>query len=314
MILVTGGAGFIGSRLVLALIEMGREVAVAEIVPAAPWQNLNRLGGGSLVSIVRHDEVASWCEDRRSKLEAVVHLGAVADTLCESLDYLAALNVGTSLALWEFCRRAQIPFLWASSAAVYGDGSAGFEDGLGLAGLLALRPLNLYGWSKLAVDRAIGLDVLALDVPPQWCGLRFFNVYGPGESHKGRMMSMPGQLLAAARAGRRLRLFRDGEQRRDFVYVDDAVDLILWLLANPTISGCFNVGTGVARSFNELVSCLSGALRKPLGVDWLEIPPDLAGRFQAHTRASLGRLRACGYRGAFRSLERGVADYVSATL
>jgi ADP-L-glycero-D-manno-heptose 6-epimerase len=267
---------------------------------------------------VAPDGWRDWLDAEAKSVRAVIHLGAVSSTTETDADLFAEHNIRKSLALWQWCAGARVPFIYASSAATYGDGSAGFDDDNGAAALAKLRPLNAYGWSKLVVDRRIARDVAAgRPAPPQWAGLKFFNVFGPNEYHKGDMRSVVAQNFAAAREGRPIRLFRshrndygDGGQMRDFIYVRDCVDVMLWLLDHPKVSGLFNLGTGKARSFADLAQGLFAALGRAPSIDYIDMPEGLRTRYQYFTQAEMGRLRRAGYTRPFTSLEDGVADYV----
>ena len=316
MILVTGGAGFIGSNLVAALAERGEDVAVCDTLGHGDkWRNLAK---HELAALVAPEQCGDWLDGRAKSVRAVFHLGAISSTTETDADLFAEHNVRRSLALWEWCAGARVPFIYASSAATYGDGSAGFDDDGTAAALAKLRPLNAYGWSKHMVDRRIARDAAAgRPTPPQWAGLKFFNVFGPNEYHKGDMRSIVAKNFAAARDGQPIRLFRshrndygDGGQMRDFIYVRDCVDVMLWLLEHPKVSGLFNLGTGKARSFADLAQALFAALGRAPGIDYVDMPEGLRARYQYFTQADMGRLRRAGYARPFASMEDGVADYV----
>jgi ADP-L-glycero-D-manno-heptose 6-epimerase len=208
--------------------------------------------------------------------------------------------------------------IYASSAATYGDGSAGFDDEPTREALARLRPLNAYGWSKHLFDRRVLRSVEEGEAaPPQWAGLKFFNVYGPNEYHKGGMKSVIAQKLPLAVADQPVTLFRshhpdypDGGQRRDFVFVDDCVDVVLWLLDNPDVSGIFNLGTGTDRSFAALAKAIFAALGKEPQISFIDMPEAIRDKYQYYTRARMDRLRAAGYDRAFTSLEEGTRAYV----
>lgn len=314
MFMVTGGAGFIGSNLVAALGERGAEVAVCDSFGSGgKWRNLAK---HPVADIVAPDALTDYLESQSHALEAVVHLGAETSTAETDVDLLVRRNFQASAALWRVCARRGVRLIYASSAATYGDGAAGFDDG---APLDRLRPLNPYGWSKHLFDRrAVALAALPDTRPPQWAGLKFFNVYGPNEYHKGPMQSVAARKFAAAAAGEPVSLFRshrpdcaDGAQKRDFVYVADCVAVMLWLLDNPAVNGLYNVGTGEARTFADLAATLQAACGKPSDIVYVDMPPEVRDRYQYFTRAEVGRLRAAGYAAPFRSLEEGIADYVA---
>src|SRR5438477_4411604 len=241
MLLVTGGAGFIGSNLVAGLNEAGRTDIVVNdsFGDAGKWRNL---GKRQLADVVPPGELIGWLDNRT--LEAVIHLGAISDTTATDADLVLATNFRLSLKLLDWCTTTRTPFIYASSAATYGDGAAGFDDDWSLAALRRLKPMNLYGFSKHLFDLAV-VDRLVngAKLPPQWVGLKFFNVFGPNEYHKGEMMSLVAKRFGDAKTGKTISLFKshragigDGEQKRDFIFVDDAVAVMLWLLQNPSVS------------------------------------------------------------------------------
>ncbi|MFM2150335.1 MAG: ADP-glyceromanno-heptose 6-epimerase [Pseudomonadota bacterium] len=319
MYLVTGGAGFIGSNLVAALTARGAEVVVVDRLRVGEpgrekWRNLAKHGIAGLLP----PEDAEAFVAATPGIRAVLHMGAISATTATDGDVVAATNLSLPLRLWAACAARGVPFIYASSAATYGDGSLGFEDDMRPAALAALRPLNLYGWSKLAFDRRVA-DMLArgLPAPPQWAGLRFFNVYGPNEYHKGRMASVLFHKFHEVQGGAPARLFRsdragiaDGAQQRDFVHVDDCVAVMLWLLDNPQVSGLFNLGSGRARSFLELVQAMFAAMGEAPRIEFVDMPADLRGKYQYFTEAPLERLRAAGFTAPMTTLEEGVGRYV----
>lgn len=317
MIIVTGGAGFIGSNLVAALEDRyrGRIVVCDRFGDDDRWRNLAKR---ELADIVPPDGLLPYLEAHADRVEAVVHLGAISATTEKDVDLLLACNVRPTLDLWDWCTRAGKRFIYASSAATYGDGAAGFDDDGSAAGLARLRPLNAYAWSKHVVDRRIARLVQeGAPSPPQWAGLKFFNVFGPNEYHKGGMRSVALQVFEQVSAGGPARLFRshdaeyrDGGQLRDFVWVGDCAAAILWLLENPSVSGLFNLGTGRARSFDDLARAVFAALSMPVSIEYVDMPAELRRRYQYFTEAKMDRLRAAGYRKPFTSLEEGVACYV----
>ena len=253
------------------------------------------------------------------KLDAVIHLGAISDTTASDGDLVIATNFGLSLRLLDWCTASRTPFLYASSAATYGDGAAGFSDDGSPAALKRLRPMNLYGFSKHLFDLAV-VDRFSKGhkLPPQWAGLKFFNVFGPNEYHKGAMMSVLAKGFDEAKRGRAVQLFKsyregvgDGEQRRDFIYVKDAVGVVDWLLDTPAVCGIYNVGTGTARSFRDMMIAMFEALGRPPNIDYVEMPPAIQGAYQYFTQAPVENLRRAGYPGQFAPLEHSVRDYVT---
>ena len=251
-------------------------------------------------------------------LEMVFHLGAVSSTTATDGDHTWATNVELSRRLWAWCAERGVRFVYASSAATYGDGALGFEDDARPEALERLRPLNLYGWTKHAFDLSVVRRLAhAHQRPPQWAGLKFFNVYGPNEYHKGSMISVVKVKYDEVAAGGPARLFRsdvaglaDGQQARDFIWVGDVVDVLLWLLDTPAVNGLFNLGAGVARSYLDLAHAVCDAAGKPRAVDFIAMPASLQGQYQSFTQAPMGRLRAAGYAGPFTPLEEGIRRYV----
>lgn len=313
MILLTGGAGFIGSLLHAALHARGERVAVSDrLGDGGKWRNLAKHPPAELVRPERLDD---WLA-AGPPVRMVYHLGAVSETTATDGDHVWETNVALSWRLWTWCARHGVPFVYASSAATYGDGSAGFDDAP--EDLARLRPLNLYGWSKHAFDLRVRAALAAGELaPPRWTGLKFFNVYGPNEYHKGPMISVVKVKADELAAGRPARLFRsdreglaDGAQRRDFIWAGDVVDVMLWLLDAPGVSGLFNLGTGTARTYLDLAHTVADALGVPRRVEFVDMPERLRGQYQSFTEARMERLRAAGYAGQFTPLEEGVRRYV----
>jgi ADP-L-glycero-D-manno-heptose 6-epimerase len=317
MYLVTGGAGFIGSNIVAALSERNQEVVVCDwLRDDERWRNIAK---HEISEIIEPETVLAWLHRKGDRLRAVVHMGAISTTTETNVDLIVARNIRATLELIEWCTDGQIPLIYASSAATYGDGSQGFDDAFTRDSLAKLRPLNAYGWSKHVVDRHLARMVEAGGrLPPQWVGLKFFNVYGPNEYNKGPMRSVIAKNYSLIRDGQPLRLFRsyrtqfaDGGQLRDFVYVRDCVDVVLWLLDHPQVSGLFNLGTGQARSWLDLAKALFAATGRTPAIEFIDMPPALIEKYQYFTQARMESLRAVGYERPFTSLEEGIADYVS---
>ncbi len=316
MYLVTGGAGFIGSNLVAALAARGEEVIVCDWMRSDErWRNLAR---HEIAGLIAPDNLFDCLGKLRGRLKAILHMGAISATTETNVDLIAENNIRLTLDLLQWCTYHRTPFIYASSAATYGNGSAGFDDEFSCEALGRLRPLNAYGWSKHVVDRRIArLHATHLPLPSQWVGLKFFNVYGPNEYHKGSMKSVIAQNYAPIRSGEPLRLFRsyradysDGGQRRDFIYVKDCVDVMLWLLDNPQVSGLFNLGTGQSRSWFDLAHAMFAAAGLEPNIEFIEMPEPLREKYQYFTEAKMDRLRAAGYTASFTPLEEGVADYL----
>lgn len=313
MIVVTGGAGFIGSNLAAALEEHGHQVAICDTLGSGDkWRNIAKRAPADIVAPPR---LLDFLEKNASRIDAVFHLGAISSTTESDVDLILEQNFRFSGAVWDWCREHKKRLVYASSAATYGDGSAGFDDDASPAALAKLRPLNPYGWSKHAFDRKLA----AID---GWrsagcIGLKFFNVYGPNEYHKGAQRSVVHQLHPKAAAGEAAVLFKshnpaypDGGQQRDFIWVDDCVAVMLWLLEQPNVTGLFNVGTGRARSFADLAGAVFAACGRNARIDFIDTPPEIRDRYQYFTEARMDRLREAGYTAAFTSLEDGVRRYV----
>lgn len=312
MILITGGAGFIGANVVRAL--QGRDtIAVCDWFGSdEKWKNLRH---AVVDQFVFPDEIATFLAHHGGQIRAIVHMGAISATTERDVDLIVRSNLQLSRTLWDFCTRLQIPFIYASSAATYGDGSLGFLDRSDDEYLSRLRPLNAYGWSKLAFDR----QVLAIarrgeETPPRWAGLKFFNVYGPCEQHKGPMRSVMTSSFESLRQGVPLKLFRsdhpdyaDGGQKRDFIMVDDCVDVIAWMLENDFPSDIYNVGTGRAQTWLDAGNAMFAALGHEPNVEFIDMPQQLAGRYQYFTEASVEKLTATGAPMPRTSLMEGVA-------
>jgi len=319
MFLVTGGAGFIGSNIVASLNEAGHgDVVVCDVLGRdRKWRNLAKR---QLADFVPPAELSAWLDGR--KLDAIIHMGAISDTTADDADLVMDSNFRLSLRLLDWCTANRTPLIYASSAATYGGGEQGFVDDNSLGALRKLQPMNLYGWSKHLFDLAL-LDRVARNqrMPPQWAGLKFFNVFGPNEYHKEHMASVLAKVFDSARSGEPVRLFKshrdgiaDGDQRRDFIYVDDAVAVVRWLIDTPSVSGLFNVGTGEARSFREMIEAMFSALGRPPNIDYIDMPASIRDQYQYFTQADTANLRRAGYNGGFMPLERSVADYVTGFL
>ena len=315
MILVTGGAGFIGSNLVAALCERGLDVAVCDRFDQGDkWRNL---GGQQLADFIPLDELFGWLEAEHKSLDTVFHMGASSSTTETNIDYVVETNFVLSRRLWRWCSGKRKRMIYASSAATYGDGEQGFDDDNDPAALARLRPLNAYGWTKHLFDRGVVRMAAEGTRPKQWAGLKFFNVYGPNEYHKGDQQSVAAQLFHQISDSGRARLFRshrndypDGGQLRDFIWVGDCVDVMLWLYDNPAVNGIFNCGTGEARSFNDLANaCFSALDREPV-IEYVDTPANIRDKYQYFTQAEMARLGKAGYEKPFTSLEDGVGRYI----
>jgi ADP-L-glycero-D-manno-heptose 6-epimerase len=311
MIVVTGAAGFIGSCLIQRLNEAGYRyiVAVDDFTREDKRPNYE---GKAIVEYVPREQLIDWLHRHEKTVEFVFHLGARTDTTEFNEEVFERLNVNYSKEVWNACTRYQIPLVYASSAATYGMGEYGYSDDERL--IPKLQPLNPYGWSKQHFD----LWVLEQKEKPFfWAGLKFFNVYGPNEYHKGRMASVVFHAFRQIRETGSMKLFRshrpdfeDGKQMRDFIYVMDVVDVCLFLMEQRKHPGIYNLGTGQARTFLDLAKAVFRALNKPVSISFIDTPEDIRDKYQYFTEAKMDKLRAAGYDKPFTSLEEGIADYV----
>ena len=317
-IVVTGGAGFIGSNIVARLTaEDVYDVVVCdrlETADLAKWKNIAK---HPIADFWQPEELFEMLERHAEEIEAVVHMGAISATTEPDADLILRTNYALSRDLWDWCALRDARFIYASSAATYGDGLDGFEDDDSLPALASLRPLNAYGYSKMLFDQYAARQSDRGQSPSQWAGLKFFNVYGPNEGHKGTMKSVVAQIWPKVAADETVTLFRshnpdyaDGGQMRDFVFVDDVVDIIVWLIDNPAIFGIFNAGSGQARSFLDLAKATFAAAGKTPAIAYVATPEVIRDKYQYFTEAKMDRLRAAGYAGQATPLEEGVRRYV----
>ncbi len=321
MIVVTGGAGFIGSNLAAALDRRGGHdlVVCDRLGDGDKWRNI---GKRELADVVAPERLFDFLGAYGREVEAIVHLGAISSTTETDADLIVQENFRLSSALWTWCARQEKRLIYASSAATYGGGEAGFDDDSSVKGLAKLRPLNPYGWSKHLFDRRVArLIERGAPRPAQHVGLKFFNVYGPNEYHKGGQRSVVHHLFPRAQRGEPARLFKshhpdykDGGQMRDFVWVGDCVDVMLWLLDHPAVNGLFNLGSGKARSFADLARALYTALGKEARLEFFDTPVEIRDKYQYFTEAKMERLRQAGYAAPMTSLEDGVRRYVETLL
>ena len=318
MYVVTGGAGFIGSNIVWGLENqgVGKIIVCDRMRDSAKWRNLAKR---ELAEVVPPEDLLEFLDDNASNIEAVIHMGAISSTTETDVDLIMDTNFRLSGDLWQWSTQHHARFIYASSAATYGDGAVGFDDDGSVDGLAKLKPMNAYGWSKHLFDRRVVRMIADKEPrPPQWAGLKFFNVYGPNEYHKDHMRSVVCQVYPNAAKGYPAALFKshhpdyeDGGQLRDFVWVGDCVDIVLWLLDNSGVNGLFNCGTGQARSFADLANAVFGALGKPPKIEYVDTPSEIRAKYQYFTEAKMERLRDAGYDKPFTALEDGVTQYVN---
>ncbi len=311
MIIVTGAAGFIGSAMVSTLNNKGYRDVVA--VDDFSKKNKERnLAGKGLTEMVEREEFIAWLGKNHRMVQMVLHLGARTDTAEFDRQVFEHLNTGYSRKVWEQCLEFGLPLIYASSAATYGDGSLGYKDDHDL--VPRLKPLNPYGESKNEFDKWV---LQQKRKPFFWAGFKFFNVYGPNEYHKGRMASVVFHAYRQIKEEGTVRLFRshkpeyaDGEQLRDFIYVKDVCDLMLYFMEHRPGNGIYNAGTGKARGFNDLAGSVFKALNIPEKIEYIDTPEDIRDKYQYFTEAPMEKVRAAGYNSSFASLEEGVRDYV----
>ncbi len=312
MTVITGAAGFIASCVVARFNSEGHSnlVLVDDFSKHEKDANLN---GKQFFQKIERSVFIAWLKEHSQQIDAVIHIGARTDTTEFDTAIFDALNLNYTKALWTICTDAGIPFIYASSAATYGLGEHGYADDEQLIPLL--KPLNPYGDSKNDFDK---WALLQTSRPPQWQGLKFFNVYGPNEYHKGRMASVIFHSFHQIKQNGKVKLFRshrpdyaDGGQLRDFVYVKDVVNVIWFLYSKKPASGIYNLGSGKARSFADLARAVFTALNKPVDIEFVDTPADIRDKYQYFTEADMRKLMAAGYPHVFTSLEDGVRDYVS---
>ena len=312
MIVVTGAAGFIGSCLISRLNADNFNYIIAVDDFSNVEKNKN-LEGKKIQERVHRDDFFSWLDKNHELVEFIFHIGARTDTTEFNKEIFDRLNLNYTKAIWKACCDYQIPLVYASSAATYGLGESGYDDNEAV--IPNLKPLNPYGDSKN------NFDIWALQQkqkPFFWAGLKFFNVYGPNEYHKGRMASVIFHAYNQIKKTDRMKLFRshnpkfkDGEQMRDFIYVKDVVEVIIFLMHHRKNSGIYNLGSGKARTFMDLVKSTFKAMNKKEAIDFVDTPEDIRDKYQYFTEANMKKLNAIGYNNPFSSLEKGVEDYVA---
>ncbi len=318
IVFVTGGAGFIGSNIVARLTEdPALDVVVCDRLREADlgkWRNIAKHPIGDFVA---PEDMFEWLGKRWRDVELVVHMAAVSSTTEPDADKIVHSNFTLSRDLFRWCADHQRRLVYASSAATYGAGEHGFDDDNSWEALTRLRPLNTYGWSKALFDQFAVRQASRDYAPPQWVGLKFFNVYGPNEEHKHAMKSVASQIWPKVREGHAVQLFQsyrkdvpDGGQRRDFVYVRDVADVTRWLLENPQVNGIYNLGSGQARSFEDMARQVFAAAGRDPQIEYTPMPPAIRDKYQYFTEARMERLVAAGYTAPLTTLEDGIGEYV----
>lgn len=312
MIIVTGGAGFIGSNLVNFLNEQNYENIVS--IDYLNKEN-KKYFSSNHVQMVDPKETFSFLNKYEKEIKIIIHLGAISSTTTNDPSLVLENNLNLSLAFKKWCYERKKRFIYASSAATYGNGENGFLDETSINYLSKLLPLNLYGWSKQIVDLNF---FKKLKKSNQLVGLKFFNVYGPNEYHKGNMKSIILKVYNKVKKREFIELFKshnkkfkDGEQLRDFIYVKDVIKVINWFIENPKFSGLFNVGTGKPRSFNDLTSCVYRNFNYPAKIRYIDTPKNIRSQYQYFTKARMSKLRKLGYKMKFFTLEEGINDYIN---
>ena len=316
MIILTGGGGMIGSMIAWHLntqMNFDDFVIVDDLINEQQENNFNKR---KFIEYIAKDDLEKYLNDKKN-VSAVIHMGAISATTESNFNRLLQSNIRFSQALWHWCAENKVPFIYASSAATYGNGSVGYGDNE--SELDKLSPLNAYGYSKHFFDRWVQLELSKNQpTPPQWCGLKFFNVYGPNEYHKGRMASVVFHAFNQFKETNQIKLFKsehpsyaDGMQVRDFIYVKDAVKIIIFFLNNNNFSGLYNAGTGNAETFKALAEAvLINTKGQPNDIKYIEMPNDLKGKYQYYTQATMNKINSIGFNDNFMNLKEGVTDYL----
>jgi len=320
MIILTGGGGMIGSMIAWHLntqMNFDDFVIVDDLINKQQENNFNKR---KFIEYIAKDDLKKYLNNKKN-VSAVIHMGAISATTESNFNRLLQSNIRFSQALWHWCAENKVPFIYASSAATYGDGSVGYDDNE--SELDKLSPLNAYGYSKHFFDRWVQLELSKNQpTPPQWCGLKFFNVYGPNEYHKGRMASVVFHSFNQFKETNQIKLFKsehpsyaDGMQVRDFIYVKDAVKIIIFFLNNNNFSGLYNAGTGNAETFKALAEAvLINTKGQPNDIKYIEMPNDLKGKYQYYTQATMNKINSIGFNDNFMNLKEGVTDYLESYL
>jgi ADP-L-glycero-D-manno-heptose 6-epimerase len=317
MIIVTGGCGFIGSNLVKALNKHTSEsiVVVDSFGNDNKWRNLR---SSHLSYIVHPDRLFSYLNACKDGVSTIFHMGGNSSTTDIHAENMIDQNSRLTMDLINWCTQNHKRIVYGSSFATYGNGESGFVDSESTDYLDGLKPMSVHGWSKHLVDREMAYRKMRnIPLPSQWVGLKFFNVFGPNEYHKGSQKSVVLNIYETIRHGNSAKLFKSynpdyshGGQMRDFIWIEDAIDLMLWIYDNPNVNGIYNVGTGVARTFNDLAAACFAALNKECKIDYVDMPDELIANYQYNAAASMDKIRAAGYTKPFTSAEEGVSMFI----
>ena len=317
MIIITGGAGFIGSNLVYELNKRKQKnLIICDVVNSLLKRNY--LKRTKYKKIISPSNLFKFLNKNKKKINYIFHLGAISATTSTNFTKLIKNNLEYSIKLLKFCTENKTHFIYASSASTYGNGSNGFVDNENYTYLKKLKPLNLYGKSKHLFDLHISKKLEEKkELPPQWVGLKFFNVYGNNERHKKKQMSIVSFLSPLVKKNKRIKLFKshnikykDGGQKRDFVHVDDCINVILWFYKNKNKSGLFNVGTGKARTFLDITKILFNEFKKEKKIDFINTPKNIRKHYQYFTMANIRKLRKYGYMNKFKNIEDGIKLFI----
>ncbi len=316
MYVITGGAGFIGSNLAKTLCSIGEKVVICDY--KSNFFDNNYISRDIIVDFIEPKFLINYLA-KKDRIKAVIHLGANSSTTETNGDLIWKQNILSSIAIWNWCSRNNTRLVYASSAATYGNGENHFIDDDSLGYLSALKPLNIYGWSKSQIDIRVKSMTLNKGIcPPQWVGLKFFNVFGPNEYHKGHMSSVVLKAFLDVKSNKNITLYKshnkkydDGEQMRDFIYVADCIKVILWVLKNPQVNGIYNCGTGKARTFIDLAKSIYLSLGKKTNVQFIDTPINIRNQYQYRTEANMNKLIKAGYNNSFSSLENSIHDYIT---
>ncbi len=317
MIVVTGATGFIGSNVCEFIHKHHSDKNIVAVDTFDDDNKLKNLSNINIKEFVKPEDLSSFMNDSFENITAVIHMGAISSTTERDLNLIVRNNMNFPYMIWKLCSEKKIKFIYASSAATYGDGSNGFLDSFDIKYLEKIRPINLYGWSKNQFDKWVFQEVKNGNAPPVWAGLKFFNVYGPREDYKAGMKSMVAQAHKQIQKNGKVKLFKsndknikDGHQLRDFIYVKDCVKIIDWILNKSDFGDVINVGTGKARSFNDLVKSVFEVMGKEAKIEYIEMPDMLKEQYQNFTQADICKIKEHGYDKKFYTLEEGVQDYV----